>query len=71
MGFVHLSQQNADRTFVHQRGWQIGTECAEEHCEEVVRVHAPREVCGRVRIRVRGRVKVKVRVSPNLYYPLP
>ena len=73
---MHLSQQNADRTFVHQRGWQIGTECAEEHSEEVVRVHAPREVCsasplahGRsvdrahlVRVRVRVRVKVRVRV---------
>ena len=75
---MHLSQQNADRAFVHQRGWQIGTECAEEHCEEVVRVHAPREVCGasplahgrsvdrahlvRAGVRVSVRVKVRVRV---------
>ena len=74
---MHLSQQNADRTFVHQRGWQIGTECAEEHCEEVVRVHAPREVCGAsplahgssvdrahlVRVSVRFRVSVRVSVG--------
>ena len=58
----------------------VGTECAEEHCEEVVRVHAPREVCSAsslahgssvdrahlVRVTVRVRVRVSVGVGFGL-----